>query len=53
MVRCWFHDWGKWERVDKKFRLLVRGRKHPVNDYEAWQQKICKRCGFIKERRLP
>ena len=38
--RCWIlHNWSKWSRPKK-------------NGFNLYQNKICKKCGKIKQRRL-
>jgi len=53
--RCWFfHDYGKWERVKKTFfSTNILGEKVPNSEYVEWyQRRICKKCGFIQERKI-
>jgi hypothetical protein len=54
MKRCWLlHLWGKWQR----FEVQSRPRKRAANDdgwsIEGWQYRICERCGYREEERLP
>lgn len=59
--KCAFglHDWGRWERGSRKYKVLYRKSLFgPVDtsrvfeEVEEWQSRVCRGCGKVEEERL-